>query len=84
MKRKPGSLQVYKPPTSRPRPAIDGTMEVIMARPRTGNTTGNLSISINKALIEKIVVMATKKNRSKSNMAAELLVEAIEAREAKK
>jgi len=59
-------------------------MEVIMARPRTGNTTGNLSISINKALIEKIVVMATKKNRSKSNMAAELLVEAIKAREAKK
>ena len=55
-----------------------------MARPRTGNTTGNLSISINKALIEKIVVMATKKNRSKSNMAAELLVEAIKAREAKK
>jgi len=55
--------------------------EVIMARPRTGRTTQNLSISLDKELIEKLIKMAIKENRKKSNMAATLIREAIEKRE---
>lgn len=52
-----------------------------MARPRTGRTTQNLSISLDKELIEKLIKMAIKENRKKSNMAATLIREAIEKRE---
>jgi predicted transcriptional regulator len=50
-------------------------------RPRTGQRTKNLNISLNPALISRIEGLATKENRTKSNMAAVLIAEAIKGRE---
>jgi len=51
-----------------------------MGRPVTGRNTQNLSISLDKSLVEQIIELAKKEGRSKSNMAATLLREAVEKR----